>query len=78
MCPKNKNSKKNWLQRIQNNVDTLSDFLLFLQNKHFEELMAMNTFYVKYVIPQDEDYPTILSNNQEIQKQYPSLSLNMI
>ena len=38
----------------------------------------MNSFYEKYIIPQDNDYPTLLSNNQELQKQYPSLSLNMI
>lgn len=64
--PKNKNSKKNWLIRISNNIETLSDFLLFLQSGYFEKLVAMNNFFESMEIPDDPDFPSIINDKKEL------------
>jgi hypothetical protein len=52
------------LLRLQNNIQTLGDFILLLQTEYFDKLMAMNTFYESIEIPEDPDFPSIMSDNK--------------
>jgi hypothetical protein len=64
---------------LQNNVETLGEFLIVLQSEYFEQLVAMNSFFESFKIPDDdEEFPTILKSKTILQKEYPGLTLNLI